>query len=98
MEIKGYEKFIELRRWFLKKLDDVDMRDGCKSYDGTFELLFSYPCYFDERDNGKIDSFDYVNIKLHCYVIGPYRHYEWHGKTIEEAVNNARKEIESWEN
>lgn len=97
MKIEGYEKFLELRKWFMEKLDKVDISDGHKSYEGTFELGFSYPSYFDKKWDGVSDEPEYVTIMLHCYVIGPNRHYEWHGRTIEEAVNKAREEIESWE-
>lgn len=96
MEIKGYEKFIELRRWFLAKLDEADMSDSHKSYEGTLEIGLSYPSYFESRAD-RNDEPEIITIILHCYVIGPNRHYTWYGKTIEEAVNKARKEIESWE-
>lgn len=102
MGLKGYEKFLELRKWFMEKLRQVDFSYGCKHYEGTFEILFSYPSYFDVPSY--FDTSDYLNdgsdgvvIYLHCYVIGPHRHYKWYGKTIEEAVNKARTEIESWD-
>lgn len=95
MEINGYEKFIELRNWFMEKLSKADMSIH-KSYEGVFEIGFSYPSYFEMNGDGTNDIFDTVTIMLHCYVIGPYRHYKWSGRTIEEAVNKARKEIESW--
>ncbi len=98
MKLEGYEEFLDLRRWVMKKLEKVDMRDGCKSYEGTFELLFSYPNYFDEEDAGHvIDNPDFAVITLYCYVLGPSRRYDWKGETISEAVDKARKEIESWE-
>lgn len=96
MVFTEYEKFLELRRWFMKKLE-ANMDEVHKSYEGTFELLFSYPNYFDELNAEKeIDDPDYVKIILHCYVLGPHRHYEWSGETIKEAVDKAKADIESW--
>lgn len=46
MGIKGYEKFLELRRWFMEKLDEADMSIH-KSYEGTLEIGLSYPSYFE---------------------------------------------------
>ena len=77
------------------ELNKIDMNYGCKWYEGTFELLFLYPNYFDEKESGKTDNFDSVHIKLRCYVIGPHRHYDWYGKTIEDVVKKARKSLES---
>lgn len=92
--MKGYERFIALRRMLLNALDKVDMSDGCKSYEGIFELTFSYPDYFDS--NSKKDDPDFCMITLHCYVLGPGRHYEWRGKTIEEAVKKCEHDIKQW--
>lgn len=94
--IDGYKEFLQLRRSVMKILEK-EMDDCHKSYEGTFEILFSYPNYFDEQNVGEqIDTPDYVKIILHCYVLGPHRHYEWTGKTIYEAVNKAKKDIKDW--
>lgn len=34
--------------------------------------------------------------KLHCYVIGPSRHYEWRGRTMDEALDKAEADINTW--
>lgn len=91
MEIKGYEKFIELRNSVMEKLSKEYI------FDGTFEIVFSYPSYFEMNGDWKNDIPNFVIIILHGYFIGLYRKYEWYGETIEEAVNKARKEIKSWE-
>ncbi len=97
MELEGYKEFLELRRFVMEKIGKVDLSDGCKSYEGTFELLLSYPNYFDEGDAGhSIDTPDFAMITLYCYVIGHSRRHKWRGKTILEAVQKAKKAIESW--
>lgn len=93
----GYNEFIELRRWFLNKLKNIDMSDDCKNYEGTFELLLFYPNYFYENSRGnKNDSPILAVIELNCYVIGPGHHYKWSGETIHNAVKACRKDITKW--
>lgn len=97
MELKGYEKFLELRKWFmekLKKMDDEGDLEYCKSYEGSFELALVYPNFFESE--APYEEKPYVCITLHCYVIGPHRHYDWKGNTIEDAVSKARSDIEKW--
>lgn len=91
--LEGYAEFLKLRRYLLDALGKIDM-ECHKSYEGTFELLLSYPCYFDDEAGG--DEPDAVTITLHCYVIGPSRHYSWSGATLAKAVQRARKDIERW--
>lgn len=66
--------------------------DDChKSYDGTWELRVAYPNYFeDETANAEPD---YYSIQLHCYAIGPSRHYEWTGRTFEEALRKCEFDV-----
>lgn len=92
--MRGYKKFIALRRMVLDAIDKIDMSYGHKSYESTFELNLIYPSYFEER-NGQ-DEPDFCEIVLHCYVLGPHRHYRWRGKTIEEAVNKCEHDVKSW--
>lgn len=69
--------------------------DDChKSYEGTWEVLTSFPDYFQD-ETGTADA-DFVEITLHCYVLGPHRHYKWQGPTFLDAVKKAETEVESW--
>ena len=72
--------------------------DGCveyaKSYEGTWELITSYPSYFDS--GSATPPPDHFTVRLHCYVLGPARHYAWHGRTWAKAFNEAKKDIETW--
>lgn len=63
---------------------------ACKSYEGSFSVTYSLPNYFEDARK------EWWNIHLDCYVIGPARHYDWCGETLEEAVKKAENEINSW--
>ena len=65
----------------------------CKSYEGTFEVVMGWPDYFEDE---QMTAQPWVHIILHCYVLGPARHYEWKGRTFAEALDKAEKEISGW--
>ena len=73
---------------------ELSIDDYCKSYEGTWEVLTSFPDYFQD-ETGTADA-DFVEITLHCYVLGPHRHYKWQGPTFLDAVKKAEAEVESW--
>ena len=90
-----YERFQKLRKKVMDGIADALKEDnGCKSYEGTFEVIADFPNYFDD-ENATRGAEGYV-IRLHCYVLGPSRHYEWHGKTFAEAITKAEHDIDSW--
>lgn len=94
---EGYEEFLDLRKWFLGQVEKaVKQRECHKSYEGTFELHIQYPDYFEYSDNNILDKPDAFAIVLHCYVIGPQRHYEWSGKDLKKIVNKCRTDLEQW--
>lgn len=66
----------------------------CKSYEGTWELLFSYPSYFE--DETATATPDFYRITLHCYVLGPGRHYNWVGESWEEALEKCKHDVMEW--
>lgn len=67
---------------------------GHKSYEGTWELMVTYPSYFESDDFAAQP--DLYCVKLHCYVLGPRRHYEWVGGSWIEALKKAKSDIENW--
>ena len=72
------------------------LKDDCghKSYEGTWELTVSYPSYFeDDTFNAPPESFI---VQLHCYVLGPGRHYSWSGKNWMEALKKCQRDIKLW--
>ena len=93
---KAHKRFLALRRRVMaaiKKALEID--PGCKSYEGCMELLIEYPNYF-ELNESEEDTPSWYEIRLHCYVLGPARHYEWMGRTLNEALDKAEKEINQW--
>lgn len=90
-----YELFKSLRQQVASYICEY-LKDDCghKSYEGTWELLVSYPSYFE--DDTATSRPDYYQITLHCYVLGPGRHYDWHGKTWSEALKKCKVDIEQW--
>lgn len=88
------KRFIELRKKVMKAISEIDLSYGCKSYEGTFEWNVCYPNYFeDETGDSGVCSFV---LTLHCYVLGPARHYNWSGKTMDEVLDKAEKDIYEW--
>lgn len=90
-----YERFQKLRKKVMDGIAEALREDnGCKSYEGAFEIIADFPTYFDD-ENATRGAEGYT-IKLHCYVLGPGRHYEWCGKTFAEAITKAEQDIDSW--
>ena len=94
---KEYKRFLALRRRVMQAIRRELERDSyCKSYEGTFEILVSYPDYFDWEDDNKPDQPNFYLIRMHCYVLGSGRHNEWEGRTLKEALDEAEKDINQW--
>lgn len=67
---------------------------GCKSYEGTWELLVEFYDYFEDEDATAPPR--YVEIRLHCYVLGPSRHYHWSGRNWNEAIRECERDVLAW--
>ena len=91
-----HERFQALRKKVMDSVRwELTQNDGyCKSYEGAFELIVGYPNYFEDEE--ATQGPDSYCIRLHCYVLGPARHYDWFGKTFGEALTKAEREIASW--
>lgn len=93
---KAYARFLALRRKVMAGIKNALAIDcSCKSYEGFMELVIEFPDYF-EMDGSEEDTPNWYVIRLHCYVLGPARHYEWRGRTLDEALDAAEKEISMW--
>ena len=96
------ERFDNLRRRLWDLLGTVDFSDGCKSYEGAIEVHCEYPDYFfclaNNEDKPQIPEPSYYEITLHCYVLGPTRHYKFKGKTFSQALDCFEKWIVAEEN
>lgn len=90
------ERFDNCRKRLWDLLSRTDMID-CKSYDGVIELTYCYPSYFDTEPKYEVPIYECVYIILHCYVIGPTRHYEFGGKTLNDAVDKFEEWIDARE-
>ena len=94
---EDYKRFIALRLRVMSEIRKELERDNCcKNYEGTFEIIVSYPNYFDREYDNKPDEPDFYIILLHCYVLGPGRHYSWEGSTLKNALDKAEKDINEW--
>ena len=94
MNKQAMEIFHRLREdLFTEIRKELEIDGHCKSYEGLFEIGVVYPNYFEEEAG---DAQKVYVIELHCYIIGPHRHYSWQGNTLLEAMNKADEEIRSW--
>lgn len=83
-------------------------QDGhCKSYEGTVELHTCWPNYFEangQENWGMTAAFGgssdphgmHYKLVLHCYVLGPGRHYKWEGGDIEDVFERAVADVSQW--
>ena len=93
--MKPMERFNRLRKTVMDAIArELAIDSHCKSYEGAFEWRACYPDYFEDADAES--GACYFVLTLHCYVLGSARHYDWHGKTMDEVLDKAEKEIASW--
>ena len=95
MDRRFYEEFGKVRRQVADAIAEY-LKDDCghKSYEGTWELLCSYPNYFE--DETATAPPDFYRITLHCYILGSGAHYDWDGKSWWEALQKCKKDIDAW--
>lgn len=92
---QSIERFLQLRTKVFKLIKKALEEDGhCKSYEGGMEIIF--PDYFES--NAQKPQANAWGIELHCYVLGPSRHYRWSADSFDNALAKAEAEISSWEN
>ena len=85
-----FNKFCQLRTKLWNALKKVDMSYGCKSYEGAIEVTEKYPDFFVDKSEENKPCV--VGIKLHCYVLGPARHYDFFDVSLEKAL----EKFEAW--
>ena len=95
MDKKNQEKFKKILKMVADYITTYLKEDcGHKSYEGTWEFLASYPSYFeDETATAAPDSYQ---VTLHCYVLGPGRHYDWKGSSLEKVLEDCERDIRRW--
>ena len=93
--MSNFERFRKLRKMVAEEINRrVEQGFEHKSYEGTWEITLCYPDAFEDPKG--VGSFDLANVTLHCYVLGPHRHYTWKGYTMEEALKRCEKDITEW--
>lgn len=75
----------------ISKALEIDLR--YKSYEGELEVTVLYPNYFEWIYGQGAPV--YV-IRLDSCVLGPSRHYEWVGATLDEAIDEAMRDVTEW--
>lgn len=91
------ERFLADRKRLFRMIQKALEEDGmCKSYEGALEVRSEWPDYFDD-DTSTAESATYHCITLHCYVLGPARHYDFCGKTFGEALQKFEAALDEWE-
>lgn len=92
------ERLYELRKRVFRAIKEQLEEDPmCKSYEGAIEVGCEYPNFFedDEYEIGDALPAAYY-IRLHCYVLGPSRHYDFVGKTFRQALDEFEKALDEW--
>lgn len=90
----GITKFQKLREMVDKAVEHAwEQGEPGKSYEGAWEVNFCYP---STDCGGATKDADYCQIVLHCYLLGPSRHYSWRGNTFAEAVDKCEKDVLMW--
>ena len=90
------KRFYDLRERLIKEINRIKAEgEPGKMYEGYFEIRYQFP---DASDcwNEIINKPCGITIHLDCYLVGPNRHYDWHGKTFEEALDKCEKDITEW--
>jgi hypothetical protein len=85
----------------IKRALEID--GACKSYEGAVELHVGLPNYFKEttgEDWGLAAFFGGAahnyKLTLHCYVLGPARHYDWEGSDVQDVFARATADVRTW--
>ncbi len=61
-----------------------------KHYEGHITLQVDVPGYFAEHRTAL------WTLQLDCYVLGPGRHYYWHGTSEAEVLRVATRDVQGW--
>lgn len=88
------EDLYKLRKKLFKYIKKALMEDyPHKGSEGAFSIHL--PNYFEDMEE-KSGYGNHWGLSLYCYVFGPNRHYTWYGKTLDECIKKAKKDIDSW--
>jgi len=97
------ERFMALRQRVMEHIThEVTVEhNGPKAYEGTFSITF--PSWHHEQGQRPFTALHpeevtrgYYRIELHCYLLGPARHYNWDGATFGVALENCEADMLGW--
>ena len=92
-----HDRFLDDRKRLFRMIKKaLDEDPCCKSYEGCLEVHFEYPDYFDDEESAATQP-TYCCITLHCYVLGPARHYDFRGKSFKDALKKLEATLGKWE-
>ena len=82
----------------------LELDGHCKSYEGAVEFHVQLPNYFKEthgEDHGFMaamgsDPGPNYKLTLHCYVLGPARHYDWEDSDVVDVFARATADVQRW--
>lgn len=90
-------KLHALQRDLFRAIDQELAQDGHhKSYEGMFSVTCEWPNRFAYGDAAPETIGPTWWVTLHCYVIGPSRHYQWSGTTFNEAWERCEHSVREW--
>lgn len=95
MSSRDAERFRKLRGKLFSMIEkQLEDDPCCKSYEGALEVMCEYPNYFEDKN---AESLPLVyRITLHCYVLGPARHYDFVGDTMSRALDKFESALNEW--
>ena len=88
------ERFFKLRKRLFEAIGKALSEDCGKSYEGAFFIGQAFPNYYEDEEAKEQPFMWYIH--LDCYIVGPYRHYDWDGKTLDEALDKCEEDINEW--
>ena len=87
MTVSEIERFTSLRQRVLDEIERQRKKGELgKMADGDMELIYRI----------KNDGFVQWFMTLHCYLIGPGRHYSWRGENLSAVLSAAEEDIDEW--
>lgn len=97
MSSRDAERFRKLRaKLFSMIKKQLEEDPYSKSYEGALEVKCEYPNYFEDENAEDLPYF--YCITLHCYVLGPHRHYDFAGITMSGALDKFEQALNEWAN
>jgi hypothetical protein len=89
MKAEDLAALADLRRVLFAAIANATPHHG-KSYEGAMTLHM--PDWFQQGEPRP----DAWAVEIHCYVLGPGRHYQYEARTLGEAVAKARADVDAW--